>query len=109
MSATFESQFSGSTSGNKVAHVRKADGTPCYSFETTLIGGEVLQYVWKDPSGQVVATGSFVPTQVVCESGGQMSTCNDAAGNPSTGCCPLDDLGTTASCPGLSCSAGSCP
>ena len=89
--------------------MRKADGTPCYSFETTLIGGEVLQYVWKDPSGQVVATGSFVPTQVVCESGGQTSTCNDAAGNPSAGCCPLDDLGTTASCPGLSCSAGSCP
>ena len=46
------------TSYTKTVSVTKADGSPCYSFKTTLAGmGEVYLYSWKDAAGQVVATG----------------------------------------------------
>ena len=48
--------------GTRVVQVKKADGAPCYSFETSsTTGGEILRYVWKDAAGQVVATGDNSP------------------------------------------------
>ena len=95
---TFEGELVG-TSGDRIVRVDNADGSPCYSFQVTLIGGELFQYVWKDPSGRVVATGkngSFVepPAEIECEGGGQTSTCN---GNGA--CCDISGLGN-ATCGG---------
>jgi len=102
-----------------VAHVSNADGTPCYSFQGALTGGELWRYVWKDPAGQVVATGRlggdpFAPppspgtpvafTEIQCESGGQTSGCFEG------GCCDIGQFGN-ATCAGqpIRCATGTCP
>jgi hypothetical protein len=115
---TFEGHIFG-TGGTEVAYISNADGTPCYSFQTSVLGGEVFLYVWKDPAGQVVATGRMGadPTatpspgtpgpygQIQCEGGGQMSAC---FGGDS--CCDIAALGN-ATCAGqrISCATGACP
>jgi hypothetical protein len=111
--ATTEGDFVGS-GGSKVISVSRADGTPCYSFQTTLIGGELYQYVWKDAAGQVVATGSEGPfatptAQLTCAVGGQTTTCNGSFVNPTGACCSVSLLGNT-TCGGMpACTTGSCP
>jgi hypothetical protein len=111
--ATTEGDFVGS-GGSKVISVSKADGTPCYSFQTTLIGGELYQYVWKDAAGQVVATGSEGPfstptAQLTCAVGGQTTTCNGSIVNPTGACCSVSLLGNT-TCGGTpACTTGRCP
>jgi hypothetical protein len=113
---TIEGEITG-TSGIVVASVSNADGTPCYSFQRSVIGGEVWRYVWKDPAGQVVATGrmGFDPldpppppgttlpyVEIQCESGGQTSGCSD-------GCCDIGQFGN-ATCAGqrITCATGTC-
>ena len=115
---TIEGEITG-TSGIVVAYVSNADGTPCYSFQGTLTGGELWRYVWKDPAGQVVATGRlgadplapppppgtpFAFTEIQCESGGQTSGCF------APGCCDIGQFGN-ATCAGqrITCATGTCP
>ena len=79
--------------------VTKADGSPCYSFETVL--GELTRYTWKDAAGQVVATGSFLgPTRsggIACADGGETPSCQGALGSdPTAGpCCTISSPGNT--------------
>jgi hypothetical protein len=98
--------------GIRVVQVKKADGAPCYSFETSsTTGGEILRYVWKDAAGQVVATGDSSPFttptrhQITCASGGQTKMCNASAG----ACCRLAELGNATCGSPLACGAGTCP
>ena len=45
--------------GSHVINVSKADGTACYTFESSLdTGCQMTQYIWKDTAGNIVATGT---------------------------------------------------
>lgn len=98
----------------KTFSVTKADGSPCYSLETSLIGGEVYRYVWKDAAGEVVATGSddrFTnPTNTItCANGGQTRTCHSPSINPTGACCTLNEFGNATCSNSIPCPAGTCP
>jgi hypothetical protein len=108
----------GCASFSNVTVVTKADGSPCYSFESYRDSGMACErdvYIWRDAAGQLVAMGVWHPhnnpsTRVSC-SGGVESTCNGPAtfgvSNP---CCGITNLGTS-QCMYASqqCTAGSCP
>jgi hypothetical protein len=108
--ASFTGEFAG-TSGSKTVSVTKADGSPCYSFETSLHGGEQLQYTWKDATGQVVATGSnsggfgTPSVQIMCAGGGETKTCDFSTDT----CCDLTNLGNATCVSPVSCTSGTCP
>ena len=59
--ATFSGATVGPSSGPRNVRVTKADGSLCYSLETSLIGGENYLYTWKDAAGEVVASGTNTP------------------------------------------------
>lgn len=110
--------FSDPAIGTQVVRVTKADGSPCYSFETTEVPSSDLQtrlYTWKNSVGQVVATGRSVSidamggADVTCACGGQTS-CNFSyvPGGPPAPCCTINKFGN-ATCAGPFCPAGSCP
>lgn len=98
--------------------VTKADGSPCYSFEVhepQMLDCETHTWIWKDGSGQVVATGSlsFGPSntsQITCAVGGARTTCSEPAQSFSTSCCNVSYTGLNCQA-GLppSCAAGACP
>ena len=103
---------------SNVTVVTKADGSPCYSFESYFDSGmacEGERYTWRDAAGQLVASGVRNPydnpsTRVLC-TGGVASTChNPAPLGASTPCCGITNLGTS-QCMYASqqCTAGSCP
>ncbi len=100
----------------KTVRVTKADGSLCYSFETYLIGGELLQYTWKDAAGEVIASGTDTPFEtpsfkIRCADGSDMKTCHSSplTSPPPSACCRLSDLGNATCVSALSCSAGTCP
>jgi hypothetical protein len=103
------------TSGTKTIRVTKADGSLCYSFDTSLIGGEVYQYIWKDATGQTVATGRNDPFgnpthAITCASDGQVKTCHSPPFNsPPGACCTLNDYGNATCSNPIPCPAGTCP
>ena len=91
---------------SRVVQVTRADGSPCYSYETYVVQGtfcEGTAYVWKDAAGQVVATGTSNPYsnpthQITCANGGQKKTCHNSILFTDTGaCCGITELGI-ASC-----------
>jgi hypothetical protein len=112
--ATFSGNAVVSSAGPKIVHVTKADGSPCYSIETSLFGGEVTRYVWKDAAGQTVATGSNDPYgnpthQITCVGGGQTRSCHSPPFSPTGACCSLTELGNATCMAGPPCVAGTCP
>jgi hypothetical protein len=112
--ATFSGNITGTGSGPKVVQVTKADGSPCYSMETSLFGGEVYRYVWKDAGGQTVATGSYDPFgnpthTISCAGGGQTRTCHAPPVSGGGGCCSLNELGNATCTAPPPCAAGICP
>jgi hypothetical protein len=109
--ASFTGELAGD-SAPKTVSVTKADDSPCYSFETSLLRGEELHYVWKDAAGQVVATGrnGFGGAQILCLDGSETKTCEAAHNGSSTGaCCDLTDLGNATCVSPVSCTSGTCP
>lgn len=109
--ASFTGEFAG-THGTKTVSVTKADGSPCYSLETSLSGGEILLYAWKDAAGQVVATGRnngglwTECHEIMCADGSETKTCD---GNSTGACCDLTNLGNATCVSPVSCTAGTCP
>ncbi len=103
--------FSGAaTSRTQTVSVTKDDGSPCYSFETTVSFGEEYQYVWRDAAGQVVATGRNGfgiggGAQIMCTDGGETKTC-DYDGDA---CCDVTNLGNATCVSPVSCTSGTCP
>jgi hypothetical protein len=91
----------------QVFEVRKADGSPCYSFETACYCGgfcEDSTWTWRNAAGDIVATGSSDITggdEVICA--GTRETCQlGGLGSPSfTGSCRPPP-------PAVGCTAGSC-
>jgi hypothetical protein len=103
--------------GVLVVQIAKSDGSPCYSFESYTDNGtfcEVSRYTWKDPSGQVVASGwgSQNGAEITCMTGSTAKTCTNPSAGPWNACCDVTEFGAAA-CPSAvrlgSCSAGSCP
>jgi hypothetical protein len=100
-----------------VVSVTGANGSPCYSFESGSGTACVAEsFVWKDPFGQVVATGTFDPQKVpsfsvTCARTDETASCGDGPAGKYPACCGLTDLGgrycgdTDTS----SCTSGSCP
>ena len=96
------SRSSGGTTG--VTRVTKADGSPCYSFESHAdpdMACTGFRFTWKDASGQVVATGTFNPdvvpnTTVTCAGTGEVLSCNRNIpdGGPPPLCVGISDFGT---------------
>jgi hypothetical protein len=92
------------STGRSVAEVTSADGTPCYSLETSNVfpqhACEDGNYTWRTPAGQVVATGTFeygagTYIRIQCEATGEMTMCdpsncpvNFPFGNCASGLCP---------------------
>jgi hypothetical protein len=84
--------------------VTKADGSPCYSFESHAdpdMACTGFRFTWKDASGQVVATGTFNPdalpdTTVTCAGTGEVLSCNRNIpdGGPPPLCVCISDFGT---------------
>jgi hypothetical protein len=107
----------------QVLNVTNADGSPCYSFETTW--GHVvpnmdveMSYTWRDPAGRVVATGStfsidlMTSTGITCTSGAHVScqSRQTSSVGPPTPCCTLGSLGNAACVTSqFSCSVYTCP
>jgi len=94
--------FTDPVTDTRIARVIKADGSLCYSFEATqLITDRFLRrYIWKDPAGQVVATGSYSSldamfgSSVTCACGGQTSCRGEAVpGGPPPPCCDINSIG----------------
>jgi len=112
--ATFSGQIGGTSSSPRTVRVTKADGSPCYSLETALIGGELYRYTWKDAAGEVVATGTNTPFEtpsfkIMCADGSETKTCHSPVTSPTGACCTLSDLGNATCVSPVSCTAGSCP
>ncbi len=104
--------------------VAKADGSPCYSFEIhepVELDCTQHTWIWKDASGQIVATGgvkngaiagvAFNETQaaIMCAVGGDQTSCDGLIG---ASCCGVSPYGSL-SCPDgvtvSACSPGACP
>jgi hypothetical protein len=105
----------------KVVQVAKADGTPCYSFESYVDSGmqcEGERFTWKDASGVVVATGLtngyLTPrTKITCAATSEVRSCGreTSGGGASDGCCSIDDFGAASCAPPVgagTCTAGAC-
>jgi hypothetical protein len=99
-----------------IREVTKADGSPCYTFETYVSNGtacESIIYTWKDPSGQVIASGAngfSNLTTITCAATGESANCQGPQGlPPSGGCCGVTGFGTAACSDGVACSSGACP
>jgi hypothetical protein len=99
--------------GTIVVRVSKADGSPCYSFETSSgLDDENPGYLWKDAAGQIVARGrtnqfGMPSLQITCESGSEIRACTGLPGS-TDGCCQISSLGNR-TCPEFSsCTAGTC-
>jgi hypothetical protein len=112
--ATLSGIVESTGSGPRVVQVTKADGSPCYSMETSLFGGEVYRYLWKDAGGQTVATGSYDPFgnpthTISCAGGGQTRSCHSPPSPPTGACCSLNELGNGTCGASLPCVAGTCP
>lgn len=90
-----------------IVTVTKADGTPCYSFESTFsysMDCQGTRYAWRDAAGTVVATGFSNPHSnptltITCSDSGMDSHCNwgpIGGPGPVDSCCIITDLGTRA-------------
>jgi hypothetical protein len=107
--------FSGvdASTGAGVARLSKADGSSCFSFEATDVGGGALAYTWKDAAGQVVATGRNdplgVPTiAITCAGGGETATCYNPPSSPMSFCCGVSGLGNSTCDGAVACDVGTC-
>jgi len=111
---------SGTCGGVSIVTVAKADGTPCYSFEsyvTASMACEGIVYTWKDATGAIVATGLKNPynhpdTTISCAGSDGRAGCNSGLLYPPTdACCRISDLGAVG-CVSPSgsreCTAGAC-
>ena len=107
-----------------LATVAKADGSPCYSFELhEPVENDCTAHtwIWKDASGQIVATGIVQRgvyvgqpaytniAGITCAAGGAQTSCKD----PTSGvCCGVSVLGSVECPDGVNvpaCTAGVCP
>jgi hypothetical protein len=62
----------------RVTEVRKADGTPCYTFVETIHPAafcEGLELTWKTPAGETVAHGSTQSAGITCDLTGESASC----------------------------------
>jgi len=110
---------SGCNQQDLVVQVTKADGSPCYSFESGVNGGCYgKNFMWKDASGQIVANGSSSPCfnpgiWIQCAAGSPTAACDSPKqGQPlHDPCCGLTDVGTAVCMSPFSssaCTAGNC-
>ena len=88
-------------SGVKVVTVANADGSPCYSVESWIDSGMVCEgarYVWKDASGQVVATGTRdwdSRATITCAATNEATSCKGPSGlSGGDPCCAITSFGT---------------
>ena len=107
-----------------LATVVKADGSPCYTFENhEPVESDCTQHtwIWKDASGQTVATGTWQRgvyvgqpayaniVGITCAVGGAQTSCKDP---PPGSCCEVSSFGSAACPDGVNvtaCAAGACP
>jgi hypothetical protein len=87
--------------GVKVVVVANADGSPCYSVESWIDSGlacEGARYVWKDASGQVVATGERdwdSKVSITCAATSEATSCKGPSGlSNGDPCCGITGFGT---------------
>jgi hypothetical protein len=90
--------------GSIVTHVRKPDGSPCYTQEVSITDAcELYTTTWRDPSGAVVATeqSAIFSKTVTCAGSGETFTCTDPTVDTPCLLGPLE--------PNLNCQPGVCP
>lgn len=78
--ATFTLSGGCSGDGHIVLEVRKPDGSPCYTSEVSQgYFCESETFIWKDPTGRVIATGGYAADKKMfqCATGGERFTCTD--------------------------------
>jgi len=91
----------------QVFAVRKADGSPCYSFETACNCSGLCEsstWTWRNAAGGIVATGSSDMTngvQVTCAATGESCQLGGLGSSGFTGSCLPNP-------PVVACTAGSC-